>query len=113
MRHVPTRAEDVLWQALRGRRLAGLRFRRQHAIGQFIVDFCCSEKRLIVEADGSIHDLRRGCDAARDQTLRTLEFQVLRFTNEEILHALDHVLEAIAAEAKVIPRSLNGEGTGA
>jgi len=112
MRHDPTRAEAALWQALRGRRLAGLRFRRQHAIDQFIVDFYCSDKRLVVEADGSAHENQRGYDEARDHTLSALGFSVLRFTNDQILLSLDHVLETIAAQAAILPLSVDGEGAG-
>src|SRR4030095_1310021 len=50
-----TPAEQVLWDALRGRQLAGLKFRRQHPFGSYILDFCCVEKRLVVEADGGVH----------------------------------------------------------
>ena len=112
MRHAPTRAEEMLWQALRGRRLAGLRFRRQHAIGQFIVDFCCSERRLVVEVDGGVHEGHRGYDEARDQTLSALGFRVLRFNSEEMLYTLDRVLETIAAQATILPLYVNGEGAG-
>ncbi len=55
MRRQPTKSEDLLWQALRKRQLAGLKFRRQHPIGPSIVDFYCHEKRLAVEVDGGVH----------------------------------------------------------
>jgi 5-methyltetrahydrofolate--homocysteine methyltransferase len=99
MRHAPTRAEEVLWRALRGRRLAGLKFRRQHAIGQFIVDFCCSEKHLVVEVDGKIHTQNGAYDEARDEVLTARGFRVLRFTNDEALYSMDRVLSEIAAQA--------------
>jgi very-short-patch-repair endonuclease len=56
IRHNATQAEEGLWVALRGRRLAGLKFRRQEVIGPFIADFYCASARLIVEVDGDIHD---------------------------------------------------------
>ena len=61
-RRVSTGAEAALWKVLRGRRLGGLKFRRQHPVDGFMVDFYCAERRLIVEVDGSIHDRQRGAD---------------------------------------------------
>lgn len=65
MRKDPTPAEDTLWQAVRKHQVAGLKFRRQHSIGQFIVDFYCSDLRLIVEVDGPVHDFTGEQDAVR------------------------------------------------
>jgi very-short-patch-repair endonuclease len=58
-----TPAESILWDALRGRRLAGLKFRRQHPIGTFVVDFCCPDRRLAIELDGPVHAEQREHDA--------------------------------------------------
>jgi very-short-patch-repair endonuclease len=55
MRAAPTPAEEALWNALRDGQLGGLRFRRQHPVSQFVVDFCCSRRRLIIEIDGKVH----------------------------------------------------------
>ena len=63
MRHDPTPAESVLWEALRGRRITGFKFRWQHGIERFIVDFVCLESRLIIEVDGDIHDTQQDSDA--------------------------------------------------
>src|SRR5688572_28738934 len=60
-----TWAEDLLWTALRGRRLDGMKFRRQHPIGPFVLDFCCVERRLAIEVDGEVHATRREHDAER------------------------------------------------
>ncbi|MGQ0660426.1 endonuclease domain-containing protein [Sphingosinicella sp.] len=93
MRRAPTDAEQALWLALRGRRLAGLKFRRQWTLGPFIADFCCLEQRLIVEADGGQHD--EAADAARTAWLEHKRFRVLRFWNHDVLGNLEGVLQAI------------------
>jgi very-short-patch-repair endonuclease len=95
MRHDPTPAEDRLWQALRNRRMSGIRFRRQHAFGKFIVDFYCPEHASVIEIDGEIHDYTQMEDAIRQEYLESLEVRVLRFTNAQVIAALDAVLLAI------------------
>jgi very-short-patch-repair endonuclease len=100
MRHAPTEAEERLWQALRNRGVAGLKFRRQHAIERFIVDFFCLERRLIVEVDGPIHDHQQEYDAVRQSYLESLGLRVVRFTNEEVLHQMESVLGRIQAAAE-------------
>ncbi len=97
MRHAPTTAEDALWQRLRGRRVGGARFRRQHSIGGFIVDFVCIERRLVIEVDGAVHaqDGQRDRDAQRQAVLEAQGFRVLRFANADVLYALDAVVQAI------------------
>ncbi|MBN8595529.1 MAG: endonuclease domain-containing protein [Anaerolineae bacterium] len=99
MRHQPTPAEDHLWQYLRGRRLNGAKFRRQHAIGPFIVDFVCIEERLIVEVDGLIHEQpdQQDRDGNRQAHLEGLGYRVLRFTNDEVLQSAQAVLAVIDA----------------
>lgn len=94
-RRTPTEAEQVLWQALSGKKLDGYKFRRQHAIGQFILDFCCLEKRLVVEVDGGIHDTQKEHDAARDAHLVAHGYTTLRLSNEEVLTDLPAALERI------------------
>ena len=95
MRHQPTPAEDRLWQHLRNRRLQGAKFRRQHAINRFIVDFYCPAARLIIEVDGTIHEYTPEEDAVRQAFLEAQGFRVLRFTNGEVIRSLDAVLERI------------------
>ena len=94
MRREPTDAEKRLWRLLRGSRLAGWRFRRQHLIGPYIVDFACFEARLVVEADGGQHSgsVR---DGERDAYLKQCGWQVLRFWNNEVLGNSDGVVTAI------------------
>jgi len=98
MRNEPTDAEHALWQIVRGKRLEGMRFRRQHPIGRYIVDFICLDERLIIEMDGSQH-AQNSYDATRDQQLQALGYQVLRFWNEEVLAELELVAEKILSAA--------------
>ena len=90
-----TAAETVLWRELRNRRLGGLKFRRQHPFGPFVVDFCCPEARLVVEMDGEVHDAQAEQDEARTQILGSYGFRVFRFRNEAVLQQLDEVLREI------------------
>ena len=92
MRRDPTPAEDQLWQRLRNRAL-GVKFRRQHPIDRFVVDFFCDEARLIVEVDGGIHQYTGEEDALRQEFLESYGFHVLRFSNEEVLGGMTRVLE--------------------
>ena len=90
-----TPAEMVLWEALRERRLNGLRFRRQHPVGQFILDFYCSQLKLVVELDGGVHDAQVEQDATRTAYLGTYGCRVIRFRNEDILADLPAILDQI------------------
>jgi len=74
-----TDAEQKLWQNLRNRQLGGFKFRRQHPIGPYIVDFVCLEKRIIVEADGGQHASDKNADISRDDYLKKKGYRVLRF----------------------------------
>lgn len=94
MRREATPAEDLLWQPLRNRAL-GHYFRRQHPFGQFILDFVCCKKRLVVEVDGEIHQGRIAQDRARDEFVSSQGFRTLRFTNEQVLNSPETVMEAI------------------
>lgn len=83
-----TFAETLLWGELRGRRLAGLRFRRQHPVLGYIVDFYCHELRLAIEVDGNVHADREDCDAIRTLILREQKIDVLRLRNEQVIQNL-------------------------
>jgi very-short-patch-repair endonuclease len=98
LRRTSTDAEWRLWQHVRSRQLAGLRFRRQQPIGPFIVDFLCCEKMLIVEIDGGQH-LESDSDRRRDLWLAMRGYRVLRFWNHEVLGETSGVLESIARVA--------------
>ncbi|MBM3933762.1 MAG: endonuclease domain-containing protein [SAR202 cluster bacterium] len=100
MRSASTAAEDALWQRLRNRRLDGLRFRRQHSIDRFIVDFYSPEAKLVLEIDGPIHDTQQEQDEIRQDILESLGFTILRFTNEDVLENIDAVLKKISEAAQ-------------
>ena len=88
-----TDAERRLWRHLRAGCLDGLKFRRQHPIPPYIADFCCIERKLVIELDGSQHSL--DVDAGRTAYLQSQGFQVLRFWDNDVLLKTDSVLEAI------------------
>ncbi len=90
-------AEKRLWSRLRAHRMDGRKFRRQHALGRYIVDFVCLDARLIIEVDGDSHanDSREALDAQRTAFLEKLGFRVLRFWDDYVLTDLDNVTEAI------------------
>jgi very-short-patch-repair endonuclease len=95
LRRDETPAEALLWAALRGKKLAGTKFRRQYAIGAFVLDFCAPEVRLAVEIDGSQHTTAVEHDQARTELLAAYNYTVIRFTNDQVLHSLPEVLEDI------------------
>lgn len=96
LRHNLTQPEQKLWATLRGKQL-GIKFRRQHGIGHYIVDFYCPERKLVIEVDGDSHytDDAQQKDAQRDCYLQQLGIQVLRFTNDEINQNMQGVYETI------------------
>ena len=98
-RYEPTVAELRLWECLRGRRL-GVKFRRQHIIQDFIVDFVCLDERLILEVDGEYHldEQQQEDDKRREEILSRLGYRTLRFTNDEVLYDIDNVLEKIKSK---------------
>ncbi len=95
LRREQTDAEIRLWSRLRERRLAGFRFRRQFPIGNFIVDFCCRERRLVIEVDGGHHLEQVESDRKRTELLEARGYIVLRFWNTDVLANTDGVLEEI------------------
>jgi very-short-patch-repair endonuclease len=95
LRNNPTEAERFLWQHLRRRQLGGHKFRRQQPPGDYIVDFVCFEKRLVVEVDGGQHSSQLAYDEQRTTWLEQQGFRVLRFWNHEVLQGIEAVKEAI------------------
>ncbi len=95
MRKKPTPAEALLWERLRGHRVLGFKFRRQHSVGRFVVDFCCPRAKLAIEFDGAIHRERIQEDRQRDQYLESRGYRVLRFDNETVETKPDWVVERI------------------
>ncbi|HJU70496.1 MAG TPA: endonuclease domain-containing protein [Paucimonas sp.] len=95
MRSGMSDAEALLWKLLRNRRLAGAKFRRQHPIGRYILDFYCAERKLCIELDGGQHGEAVAYDQRRDQWLRGQGIQILRFWNNQMLMETEGVLEMI------------------
>ena len=100
LRGEATFPERLLWGRLRDRRVSGLKFRRQHAMGPYIADFFWPECGLAIELDGHSHDTTAKADRKRDEYLQGHGVHVLRFGNDEVLGNLDGVLEAIANAAE-------------
>jgi adenine deaminase/very-short-patch-repair endonuclease len=100
----PTQAEIVLWEGLRGKKLGGFKFRRQHIIDCFIADFVCLAKKLIIEVDGLIHQLPENIisDKERTEVLNKLGFEVIRFTNDEVLYQTEKVVVAISEKLSLV-----------
>jgi very-short-patch-repair endonuclease len=91
-------AEKRMWSTLRAKRMRGLKFRRQHAIGSHIADFVCLQANLVIEIDGDTHgtDEREALDAKRSEHIERLGFRVIRFWNDDVFNATDGVVETIA-----------------
>ena len=110
-----TVSEGLLWSVLRARQLSNLKFRREHPIGVWMVDFACEEKMLIVEIDGGYHDHVQNHDMEREQSLRALGWDVIRFTDKDVEHDAEAVAQAIAnhlgIEIFFTRRSSDGSGT--
>jgi len=98
LRRDMTPAEHRLWAILRRRQIANARFRRQHPIRHYIADFCCVERRLIVEVDGAVHSYTGDQDHARQQWLEASGYRVIRFNNDDVMKNLDGVIEVIRRE---------------
>ena len=97
MKHHPTQAEELLWKYLRNKR-TGHKIRRQHIIGKFVADFVCLPKKLIIEVDGKIHEKQKEQDEHRTEILNQLDYQVIRFSNEEVLNSPEGVFKKIKVE---------------
>jgi len=92
-RRRPSAAERALWALLRGRRLQGVKFRRQIPVGAYVADFACLERRLVVEVDGPLHDPL--ADAARDAWLAAQGFRILRLSTRQVMEDRDTAIERI------------------
>ncbi|MDC8002210.1 class I tRNA ligase family protein [Aequorivita todarodis] len=103
MRKNPTKAEAILWQELRTKKV-GHKFRQQHPIDNYIVDFVCLSKRLIIEVDGEIHQYQLEKDGERELLLKEKKgFRILRFTNDEVINNRETVLSKIKETLKILP----------
>lgn len=94
-----TNAESILWEQLRARRLNGIKFKRQHSIGNYIPDFYCAEHRLFIELDGKIHEGKEQMekDKFRDLHLQDMSYRVMRFSNNRIANDIKKVLLEIVS----------------
>jgi very-short-patch-repair endonuclease len=99
LRRNATHPEQRLWSMLCRRQLSGLKFRRQHPIEPYVVDYYCASAKLVVELDGESHEGRQSYDENREVFLRNLGLKIVRVTNDEVLDNLDGVAEMILREA--------------
>ena len=108
MRRQPTRSESLLWSALRNRGLAGRKFRRQHAVGRFILDFYCHDERLAVEVDGALHETQRQADSERQQILESMGIRFLRLPaaliESDLAEALAMIERAFGTDPSPVQR---------
>jgi very-short-patch-repair endonuclease len=104
LRQELTPAERRLWACL-SRQQLGVRFRRQHALGIYIADFCCIQKKLIIELDGSQHLEQDDYDRERTRHLEALGFRVIRFWNNELMNDIEGVIKAILFALEECPPS--------
>ena len=113
LRRKATEAETVAWRLLCELRPKGFRFRRQHPIGKCVVDFCCVQKRLIVEVDGSVHaqPSQAARDARRDHYLERFGYTILRFPNGIVLDAPDEFVRRILNLVWSLPESARRQAT--
>ncbi|MDB4925841.1 endonuclease domain-containing protein [Mucilaginibacter sp.] len=112
LRQRQTPAEEILWYHLRNRNLTGKKFQRQYplcvlyALGRrayYIPDFYCHEAKLVIEADGPIHDFKKEYDKNRDEVMVSLGLSILRFSNDDIINQTQKVLDEIAQYIKNYP----------
>ena len=119
-RKEPTVSEKILWNALRGKKLDGVKFRRQQPVGYFVVDFYNSANRLVIEVDGHIHQVQKEADQARQEILEMLGLVVLRIQSEIVesnlplaLSLIRNAIQSIQQNAKqLLPSPFMGEGNG-
>ena len=97
-----TPAEELLWAAIKNKQLDGLKFRRQHPISRYVLDFYCARAKLGIEVDGKYHEekAQKLYDADRTENLKLSKIKIIRFTNEEIFNQLVLVLESIKEETQ-------------
>ena len=112
MRKTPTRSEQIFWGAVRNRRVAGVKFRRQQVIERFVVDFFAPEQRLVVEIDGGVHRAQQEHDALRERFLNDCGLRVLRFSADDVERKMPDVLETLLETLNsLIPAPSPASGT--
>ncbi|MBO6494411.1 MAG: endonuclease domain-containing protein [Roseivirga sp.] len=97
LRNNPTKYEELLWKRLANKKLNGIKFRRQHSLNHYIVDFYCATYKLIIEVDGEIHNQpeNHNNDRMRDRELAELGYNTIRFTNRQVEFEIENVIEVI------------------
>jgi very-short-patch-repair endonuclease len=100
LRNNMTHSEKLLWDKLKGKQICGLRFRRQHPIDLFIVDFYCHQVRLVIEVDGEIHDQQAEYDDGRSAEMEKFGIKILRFKNFEVENVIERVISEIESTVK-------------
>jgi very-short-patch-repair endonuclease len=110
LRKEMTEQEKALWSRIRGRKINGLYFRRQHPYGIYILDFFCFEANLVIEVDGLIHLSRREYDLERTKYIESSGLRLIRFTNTEIENKIDWVIEKIKESVDPFPLGGNKKG---
>jgi very-short-patch-repair endonuclease len=95
MRNNLTPSEKIVWNEIKEKKISGYKFRKQHPVYRYILDFYCHEKKLAIEIDGDSHKERKDYDEYRDSYVRSIGIETLRFTNEEIENNIANVIEAI------------------
>ncbi len=111
-RKEPTKSEAILWQALRNHGLVGRKFRRQHPVGPFTLDFYCHEESLAIEVDGDIHQGQATADAQRQQAIESVGVRFVRITADMVENDLQPALAKIEATFTHPLLSRTGEGPG-
>ncbi len=106
LRENMTEAEKILWEKLRDNRFEDYKFRRQHPIHIYIVDFYCHELKLVIEIDGGYHttEQQKVRDTERSEILVFQDLKIIRFTNEEVLNNMESVLEILKQQINSLPR---------
>jgi len=95
LRNKMTSAEKLLWDKLKGKQIAGVKFRRQHPINKYIVDFYCHAAKMVIELDGKIHLKSKEHDKERTEKLKELNIKIIRFSNNEVEKNIEEVLKQI------------------
>ena len=95
MRNNLTPSEKIVWSEIKEKKINGHKFRKQHPVYRYILDFYCHEKKLAIEIDGDSHKERKDFDEYRDSYVRSIGIETLRFSNEEIQRNITYVIEVI------------------
>lgn len=114
LRKTQTESEAFLWELLRNKQINDLKFRRQHPIGNYIADFYCAEKNLVIELDGSIHNKKekKESDKERDAIMKNHNINVIRFTNNDVFQKTEEVIQTIIDISNEAPLSTEWRGAG-